>query len=426
MLRARRRTEESIDTLLVAVFSSEEQNMKTEILGELQELARTAGYYVTENVVQNLDYPDPRHYLGKGKVDFAKRMIEAFGVSLAITRHELSPSQAMNLERLLGIPVIDRTQLILEIFAEHATTKEGKLEVELASLKYQLPRLKGFGRMLSQTGAGIGTRGPGEKKLEIDRRQAQDRISRLRKEIEELAKRREISRKKRQSSSVPLVSFVGYTNVGKSSLVSEISSEDLVIEDKLFATLDTRVRKAKLPAGMQLLVSDTVGFIRELPHELMESFKSTLDEVKYSDILVVVSDASDMAIKDKYSVVDRTLREIGAGEIRRIHVLNKIDLCTNERLAELEGFFPDSVMVSALRSYNIEGILNEITRKLFGEKSRRTLRLTPAEFSNFMRFRNSVEVLSESFDRELIEIEYLSSDEINERLISSICEEGRK
>jgi len=332
----------------------------------------------------------------------------------------------MNLERLLGIPVIDRTQLILEIFAEHATTKEGKLEVELASLKYQLPRLKGFGRMLSQTGAGIGTRGPGEKKLEIDRRQAQDRISRLRKEIEELAKRREISRKKRQSSSVPLVSFVGYTNVGKSSLVSEISSEDLVIEDKLFATLDTRVRKAKLPAGMQLLVSDTVGFIRELPHELMESFKSTLDEVKYSDILVVVSDASDMAIKDKYSVVDRTLREIGAGEIRRIHVLNKIDLCTNERLAELEGFFPDSVMVSALRSYNIEGILNEITRKLFGEKSRRTLRLTPAEFSNFMRFRNSVEVLSESFDRELIEIEYLSSDEINERLISSICEEGRK
>ncbi|HNQ70084.1 MULTISPECIES: GTPase HflX [Mesotoga] len=415
-----------MDTLLVAVFSSEEQNMKTEILGELQELARTAGYYVTENVVQNLDYPDPRHYLGKGKVDFAKRMIEAFGVSLAITRHELSPSQAMNLERLLGIPVIDRTQLILEIFAEHATTKEGKLEVELASLKYQLPRLKGFGRMLSQTGAGIGTRGPGEKKLEIDRRQAQDRISRLRKEIEELAKRREISRKKRQSSSVPLVSFVGYTNVGKSSLVSEISSEDLVIEDKLFATLDTRVRKAKLPAGMQLLVSDTVGFIRELPHELMESFKSTLDEVKYSDILVVVSDASDMAIKDKYSVVDRTLREIGAGEIRRIHVLNKIDLCTNERLAELEGFFPDSVMVSALRSYNIEGILNEITRKLFGEKSRRTLRLTPAEFSNFMRFRNSVEVLSESFDRELIEIEYLSSDEINERLISSICEEGRK
>jgi GTP-binding protein HflX len=400
--------------------------MKTEILGELQELARTAGYYVTENVVQNLDYPDPRHYLGKGKVDFAKRMIEAFGVSLAITRHELSPSQAMNLERLLGIPVIDRTQLILEIFAEHATTKEGKLEVELASLKYQLPRLKGFGRMLSQTGAGIGTRGPGEKKLEIDRRQAQDRISRLRKEIEELAKRREISRKKRQSSSVPLVSFVGYTNVGKSSLVSEISSEDLIIEDKLFATLDTRVRKAKLPAGMHLLVSDTVGFIRELPHELMESFKSTLDEVKYSDILVVVSDASDMAIKDKYSVVDRTLREIGAGEIRRIHVLNKIDLCTNERLAELEGFFPDSVMVSALRSYNIEGILNEITRKLFGEKSRRTLRLTPAEFSNFMRFRNSVEVLSESFDRELIEIEYLSSDEINERLISSICEEGRK
>jgi len=400
--------------------------MKTEILGELQELARTAGYYVTESVVQNLDYPDPRHYLGKGKVDFAKRMIEAFGVSLAITRHELSPSQAMNLERLLGIHVIDRTQLILEIFAEHATTKEGKLEVELASLKYQLPRLKGFGRMLSQTGAGIGTRGPGEKKLEIDRRQAQDRISRLRKEIEELAKRREISRKKRQSSSVPLVSFVGYTNVGKSSLVSEISSEDLIIEDKLFATLDTRVRKAKLPAGMHLLVSDTVGFIRELPHELMESFKSTLDEVKYSDILVVVSDASDMAIKDKYSVVDRTLREIGAGEIRRIHVLNKIDLCTNERLAELEGFFPDSVMVSALRSYNIEGILNEITRKLFGEKSRRTLRLTPAEFSNFMRFRNSVEVLSESFDRELIEIEYLSSDEINERLISSICEEGRK
>jgi len=400
--------------------------MKTEIQGELRELARTAGYNIVETVVQNLDSPDPRHYLGKGKVDFAKRMIGAFGATLAITRHELSPSQAMNLEKLLEIPVMDRTQLILKIFGDHASTKEGKLEVEMASLKYQLPRLKGLGRALSQTGAGIGTRGPGEKKLETDRRQAQDRISRLRKDIDELGKRREISRKKRQSSSIPLVSFVGYTNVGKSSLVSEISSDELLVEDKLFATLDTRVRKARLPAGMQVLISDTVGFIRELPHELMESFRSTLDEVKYSDLLVVVSDASDMAVREKYSIVDRTLREIGAGEIKRIHVLNKIDLCTNERLLELGSIFPEAILVSASKSFNIEGILSEISRSLFGERSRRKLRLTPTEFSSFMRFRGSLEVLSECYESELIEVEYVSSDEINERLISSIGEEGRK
>ncbi|PNS42140.1 GTP-binding protein HflX [Mesotoga sp. B105.6.4] len=400
--------------------------MKSEILGELNELARTAGYEIVETVVQNLDYPDPRHYLGKGKVDFARRTLEAFGAVLIITRHELSPSQAMNLEKLLGVPVMDRTQLILKIFGDHASTKEGKLEVEMASLKYQLPRLKGFGRMLSQTGAGIGTRGPGEKKLETDRRQAQERISRLRKDIEEMGRQREISRKKRLVSSIPLVSFVGYTNVGKSSLVSEISSEDLLVENKLFATLDTRVRRARLPAGMQVLISDTVGFIRELPHELMESFRSTLDEVKYSDLLAVVSDASDMAVKEKYEIVDRTLRDIGAGEIKRIHVLNKIDLCTNERLAELGTIFPEAVMVSALKSYNIEGILSEISTRLYGKRSRRKLRLKPTEFSSFMRFRGSVEILSENYEKDLIEVEYVSSDEINKRLISSICEEGRK
>jgi len=232
-------------------------------------------------VIQNLDYPDPRHYLGKGKVDFARRMLESCGAKTVITRHELSPSQAFNLEKHLGAKVIDRTQLILKIFADHATTKEGKLEVELASLKYQLPRLKGYGKILSQTGGGIGTRGPGEKKLEIDRRLAQDRITRLKRELEELKRQREVSRKRRVDSTSPLVSFVGYTNVGKSSLVSLLSGENLLIQDKLFATLDTRVRRVRLTSGLQILVSDTVGFIRELPHELMESFRATLDEVRF-------------------------------------------------------------------------------------------------------------------------------------------------
>ncbi len=363
--------------------------------------------------------------MGKGKVDFARRTLEAFDAKLVITRHELSPSQIFNLEKLLGTEVIDRTQLILEIFAEHAATKEGKLEVELASLKYQLPRLKGLGKMLSQTGGGIGTRGPGEKKLEIDRRLAQRRIARLRKEIEDLERKREVSRKKRIDSSIPLVSFVGYTNAGKSSLVSIVSNEELLVEDKLFATLDTRIRKMRLPSGMSALVSDTVGFIRELPHHLMESFRTTLDEVKYSDLIVIVSDASDMAIESKYSVVKATLERIEASNIRTIHILNKIDKCTNERLNWLEGSFPDALLVSAIGKYNIDGLLSGIERAIGADRIRRTLKFRPFELASFMKYRDSLEILSEKYGDDFVEIECISSEETFEKLISSICEEER-
>lgn len=376
-------------------------------------------------MIQNLDYPDPRHYLGKGKVDFARRMLESCGAKTVITRHELSPSQAFNLEKHLGAKVIDRTQLILKIFADHATTKEGKLEVELASLKYQLPRLKGYGKILSQTGGGIGTRGPGEKKLEIDRRLAQDRITRLKRELEELKRQREVSRKRRVDSTSPLVSFVGYTNVGKSSLVSLLSGENLLIQDKLFATLDTRVRRVRLTSGLQILVSDTVGFIRELPHELMESFRATLDEVRFSDLLVIVSDASDTAIREKLAVVGKTLEEIGSGEIESIHVLNKIDRCTAERLMELRCIFPESVMVSALKGENIDELVVAIQRALGVEKKIWTLRLKPDGLVCFMKFRDSLEIISQEYREDVIEIQYLSSDEIHERMISSICEEGK-
>ncbi|HNS66231.1 MAG TPA: GTPase HflX [Mesotoga infera] len=409
----------------MAVFSPGEQEIRSEIVGELNELARTANYNIVETVIQNLDYPDPRHYLGKGKVDFARRMLESCGAKTVITRHELSPSQAFNLEKHLGAKVIDRTQLILKIFADHATTKEGKLEVELASLKYQLPRLKGYGKILSQTGGGIGTRGPGEKKLEIDRRLAQDRITRLKRELEELKRQREVSRKRRVDSTSPLVSFVGYTNVGKSSLVSLLSGENLLIQDKLFATLDTRVRRVRLTSGLQILVSDTVGFIRELPHELMESFRATLDEVRFSDLLVIVSDASDTAVREKLAVVGKTLEEIGSGEIESIHVLNKIDRCTAERLMELRCIFPESVMVSALKGENIDELVVAIQRALGVEKKIWTLRLKPDGLVCFMKFRDSLEIISQEYREDVIEIQYLSSDEIHERMISSICEEGK-
>ncbi|MDD4477506.1 MAG: GTPase HflX [Mesotoga sp.] len=409
----------------MAVFSPGEQETRSEIVGELNELARTANYNIIETVIQNLDYPDPRHYLGRGKVDFARRMLESYGAEIVITRHELSPSQAFNLEKHLGIKVMDRTQLILKIFADHATTKEGKLEVELASLKYQLPRLKGYGRMLSQTGGGIGTRGPGEKKLEIDRRLAQEKITHLKREIEELKRQREVSRKRRVGSASPLVSFVGYTNVGKSSLVSLLSGENLLIQDKLFATLDTRVRRVRLISGLQILVSDTVGFIRELPHELMESFRATLDEVRFSDLLVIVSDASDTAVREKFAIVGKTLEEIGGGEIKSLHVFNKIDRCTDERLVELRCIFPDSVMVSALKVENIDGLVLAIQRALDVEKKRWTLRLKPEALASFMKFRDSLEIVSQEYGDDVIEIQYLSSDEIHERMISSIYEEGK-
>lgn len=389
-------------------------------------MAKTAGYTLSESVVQNLDHPDPRRYLGKGKADFAKRLLEAFDLETVITRHELSPSQLFNLEKLLGVRIIDRTQLILKIFQDHATTKEGKLEVELASLKYDLPRLKGLGRMLSQTGGGIGTRGPGEQKLEMDRRQTQERINRLKGELKELKRQREVTRKRRYNSSLPLVSFVGYTNVGKSSLVSGISERELLVQDKLFATLDTKVSRTRLPSGMKILVSDTVGFIRELPHELMESFRSTLEEVKYSDLLVVVSDASALAMGQKCETVRQTLNEIGAGEVESIHVINKIDRCTNERLRELETLFPGAILLSAKENYNIDTLLSAIEKVLSRERTRRTVKLSPEEFSNFMKFRDSLEVLSQKYGEGTIEIEYLSSDETHEKLISSIGEEGRK
>src|SRR5882724_5814970 len=265
----------------------------THALDELRELASSAGARIVGEVIQKRDRPDPATYIGKGKVDELREQVLIEGVDVVIFDDELSPSQAKNLEEALETKVVDRTGLILDIFGRRARTKEGKLQVELAQLSYRLTRLTGHREYLSRLGGGIGTRGPGETKLEMDRRQIRHRISTLKRDIEQIRKHRQLHRQRRRREQLPLVSLVGYTNAGKSTLFRALSKEDTVVSSRLFSTLDTLIRRIHLGRSSSVLVSDTVGFIRKLPHQLVSAFRATLEEVVESDLILHVLDASD-------------------------------------------------------------------------------------------------------------------------------------
>jgi GTP-binding protein HflX len=330
----------------------------THALDELRELATSAGARIIGEMIQHRDRPDRTTFIGKGKVEELREEILIEGVDLVIFDEELSPGQARNLEEALETKVVDRTGLILDIFARRARTKEGKLQVELAQLEYRLTRLTGHRDYLSRLGGGIGTRGPGETKLEMDRRQVRHRISTLKRDIEQIRKHRQLHRERRRRDQLPLVSLVGYTNAGKSTLFRALSKEDTLVSSRLFSTLDTLIRRIQLGKGSPVLISDTVGFIRKLPHQLVSAFRATLEEVVEADLILHVIDVSDPDRDEKEQVVLDVLKDIGAGEHPILTVYNKSDLLN----AGTKPAATDALLVSAVTGDGLENLLKEIVQ----------------------------------------------------------------
>ncbi len=310
--------------ILVAVSTSDGDDAE-ESLDELAELVETAGAISVGRLIQNRERIHPGTYLGKGKIDELKERIRELDATGIVCDDELSPAQLRNLEEALDTKVMDRTIVILDIFASHATTSEGKIQVELAQLKYRAARLVGLRSSLSRLGGGIGTRGPGETKLEVDRRRIHDRIGQLKADLSDVKRHREVVRKQRENNFTLTAAIVGYTNAGKSTLLNKLTGAGILAEDKLFATLDPTTRGLKLPSGQEILLTDTVGFIRKLPHHLIEAFRSTLEEARYSDILLHVVDCSNPQMEEQIYVVYETLRQLEVGDKTVITVFNKTD-----------------------------------------------------------------------------------------------------
>jgi GTPase len=338
-----------------------------DVADEMHELTKTSGGEVADVIFCRLDEPVAPTYITSGKVEEIKTMCATHGIDTVIFSCDLKGSQQRNLEKEFGVKTIDRTQLILDIFARHATSNEGKMQVELAQLEYLLPRLVGQGIQLSRLGGGIGTMGPGETKLEVDRRRIGDRITKLKKDLKEVTLSRQVKRKKRQNDQIPLISLVGYTNAGKSTLLNTLTQAGTKTHDGLFTTLDSLSRQTVLPHKRKVVFSDTVGFMHDLPHRLIEAFKATLEEVQQADLLLHVIDVSHPNYKNFYESVESVLKELAVLEKPTIIVLNKIDnLGDRMWLESAAAQFPDSVCVSALKGENIDELLNLVSEKLSG------------------------------------------------------------
>ena len=339
-------------------------------MAELKGLCEAAGADVLGQMVQNMERPNTATYIGKGKVEALAELVRNMEADMVVFNDELTGMQLRNLEDALGVRVIDRTILILDIFASRATSKEGKLQVELAQLQYRIPRLTGFGNSLSRLGGGIGTRGPGEKKLETDRRHIERRMYDIKSELSQLKNTRNVQRAKREKSEIPIVALVGYTNSGKSALMNRLLSktdkEEKTVFEKnmLFATLDTQQRNVTLENGRQFILIDTVGFVSKLPHSLVEAFKATLEEVTFADLLLHVVDSSYENHDFHIGVTNKVMNEIGAGNKEKLMVYNKIDLPHEEILPE-SGY--DYIEISAKKDINIDGLIAKIEEKIFGD-----------------------------------------------------------
>ena len=365
---------QAIRALLVGVCTNQKEADELEkSLCELERLLDTAGGVCFAKVIQNMDKPNPRTLIGSGKVAEIAALCADNEIELVVFDEELAPSQIRNLEEELGkdVRVIDRSMLILDIFALHAVSREGKLQVELAQLKYTAPRLTGHGVEMSRLGGGIGTRGPGESKLETDRRHMHRRVVALEEELRELEGNRKTMRAARDRSGIPKIAIVGYTNAGKSTLLNRLTDAGILAEDKLFATLDATTRKSELPSGETVLFTDTVGFIRKLPHHLVKAFKSTLDEVVYSDVLLIVSDINDPEVPEHIKVTEEVIEELGASDKPKIYVYNKCDMC--ESGAEYVPTREDTVRISAKTGYGIDELFALIEKTLSQLKKEYTL-----------------------------------------------------
>jgi GTP-binding protein HflX len=381
---------------LVTPQQKKQQSYSAEYsLAELVSLAETAGVEVLATLSQNKEKVDSKWFVGKGKAAELKELIDEYGANTAIFDQELSGAQVRNLEELLDVKIIDRTMLILDIFAQRAKTREGIIQVELAQLSYLLPRLSGQGKNLSRLGGGIGTRGPGESKLETDRRHIRGRIDELKQQLHEFIKHRNLHRERRKKSGVFQVAIAGYTNAGKSTLLRQLTDADVYIENQLFATLDPTSRMLKLPGGKEIVLTDTVGFIQNLPHDLIAAFRATLEEVCEADLILHVVDSSSDMMETQMRVVAQVLQELGANGQDQITLFNKIDQCTPEQLQLLftEG---DFMRISAYNDNDLAMLCDEIESRLMGDSV--TFRI-PAEKGDIISLMYRVgEVLENEVD----------------------------
>ena len=358
--------EEAEQVIMVGV-SVEDGDDAMDSLDELEELLRTAGAEVAGTVLQNREMIHPGTYVGKGKVEEIRRMLAATGADGIVCDDELTSVQYRNLEDLLGVKVMDRTRVILDIFARHAKSSEVKSQVELAQLRYGLSRLTGKGQALSRQGGGIGTRGPGEKKLEVDRRRMKSRISQLKKELRDMVEHRELTRKQRGKKELPVAAIVGYTNAGKSTLLNALTDAGILAQDQLFATLDTTTRLLELPGKQQMLLTDTVGFIRKLPHHLVEAFRSTLEEAKYADYILHVVDASSPQMEKQMYIAYQTLDMLGVRDKKIVTLFNKMDLLEEGEI--LRDFRADqTICISAKTGQGLEDVRMALARLLREDK----------------------------------------------------------
>lgn len=395
--------EQMEEKVILIGVSEQEGDDAEDSLAELAELVKTAGAVVVGTLIQKRENIHPGTYVGTGKVDEIAQLLAATGATGIVCDDELSPAQMKNLESILATKVMDRTLIILDIFAARATTSEGKIQVELAQLKYRLSRLSGLGKSMSRLGGGIGTRGPGEKKLEMDRRLINDRIAQLNRELKEVVKHRDITRARREKNDVPVVAIVGYTNAGKSTLLNHLTDAEVLEEDKFFATLDPTTRVLELDGHQQILLTDTVGFIRKLPHHLIEAFKSTLEEAKYADYIFHVVDASNPQMDKQMHIVYETLDRLGVRNKKIVTLFNKMDQRTDDE--PLQDFRADHIlMISAARNEGLNEI-KELLQEMLREDKVYVERVVPyAQAGMIQLVREKGELVSEEYVPEGIAI----------------------
>ncbi len=398
-------------------FSSDES------LLELRELTSSAGASIAGQILQRRPKPDSATLIGRGKVDELKGALASTGAELAIFDHELTPSQQRNLERELDVRVIDRTQLILDIFARHARTREGQLQVELAQLRYLLPRLAGRGREMSQLGGGIGTRGPGETQLETDRRKIYRRIRHIEQQLESVRRTRGQQRRRRESAPITTVALVGYTNAGKSTLFNALTRAGVLESPRMFATLDPTLRHTVLPSKREVLLSDTVGFIRSLPHTLVSAFRATLEEVQRASLLLEVADVTSPVAEEQQAQVEEVLRELESQDKPRLYVMNKVDLLPEKKRESLRDS-DDVVHVSAATGAGLDRLLAAIDRKISEDPVQRMrLRIPQSEGKALALLDAKAQVLARDYQDGYVDLDVQAAESVLRRLKQFIAEE---
>jgi GTP-binding protein HflX len=407
--------------VLAGVWTSGSWELAERSLQELARLAETAGSTVLEGVIQRRDNPDPSTYLGSGKAQELRKIVSETGADTVIIDGELSPAQLIHLEDVVKVKVVDRTWLILDIFAKHAKSREGKTQVSLAQMQYMLPRLRGWGDALSRQAAsggnpGIGTRGPGETKLETDRRRIHDQMTRLRKDLKDMARSRDVQRNSRRKSHVASVAIAGYTNAGKSSLLNRLTGAGVLVENALFATLDPTTRRTQTGDGRVYTFTDTVGFVRHLPHQLVDAFKSTLEEVEGAALIVHVVDGSHPDPREQIRAVREVIDEIGAGAIPEIIAINKSDIADPDLIVELVRSIPGSIAISAQSGFGIERLVAAIEAALPHPKIEITVTLPYTRGDLVYAIHETGEIFSEEYVEEGTLIHAL----VNEKLAARI------